>query len=73
MRAALGATLRSACCDSFLFRISLLITVFIMTIIILTTLTFRGGSLWVAVAEASGEMDQDPLPLLGLTHQWKSL
>lgn len=32
------------------------------------TLTFKGGRLWVAVAEASGEMYKDPLSLLGLSH-----
>lgn len=33
-----------------------------------TTLTFKGGRLWIAVAEASGEMNEDPLSLLGLPH-----
>lgn len=42
-------------------------------VIAFTTLTFKGGCLWVAVAEASREMHQDPLSLLGLSHQWKSL
>lgn len=37
------------------------------------TLTFEGGRLWVALAEASGKMHKDPLSLLRLSHEWKSL
>lgn len=37
------------------------------------TLTFKGGDLWVAVAETSGEMCEDPLSFLRFSHQWKSL
>lgn len=37
------------------------------------TLTFEGGRLWVALAEASGKMYKDPLSLLRLSHEWKSL
>lgn len=45
----------------------------IIIIITLMALTFRGGCLWVAVAEASGKMYEDPFSLLGLSHQWKGL
>lgn len=37
------------------------------------TLTFEGGRLWVALAEAFGKMHKDPLSLLRLSHEWKSL
>lgn len=52
----------------FLFMKLILVAIFIITIITLTALTFRGGCLWVAVAEASGEMNKNPLSLLGLSH-----
>lgn len=36
-------------------------------------LTFKRGYLRVAVAETSGEMSEDPLPLLRFSHQRKRL
>lgn len=54
----------------------LFIILFLITIIIIITpmaLTFRGGCLRVALAEAPGEMYEDPLSLLGLSHQRKGL
>lgn len=57
---------------SSLFLITINAILIILTTT-LTTLTFKGGCLWVAVAEASGEMYEDPLSLLGLSHQWKGL
>lgn len=35
--------------------------------------TFGGALLGVALAVAPGEMDQHPLPLLRLPHQWERL
>ena len=61
--------------EFFLFSL-FLITINAILIILdttFTTLTFKGGCLWVTVAEASGEMYEDPLSLLGLSHQWKGL
>lgn len=54
----------------FLIIILLPLIIFIITF---TALTFRGGCLGVTVAIASGEMDKDPLSLLGFAHQWKGL